>query len=121
MDEGLKIISLYDPSQEGDTRYLLSLSIDPFDAIAEVYEEEKAWENAIEIRNKALELFPYKPDSHKKGLGRDYYFFALSLKKEGYNAKALENYKKAMNYMSTSSKYFKQVKESIDTLENISQ
>ncbi len=116
MNEGLKIISLYDPSREEDTRYLLSISIDPFDTTAEIYEEERAWENAIEIRNKAMKLFPYRAENHKKRLGRDYYFFALSFEKRGQNEKALENYKRAMTYLQQDSGYFKAVVEGLERL-----
>ncbi len=54
MEEGLTIINFFDPSDGKDIRYLLSLNLDPFGVVAEVYEEKKDWLNAIELRNRAL-------------------------------------------------------------------
>ncbi len=113
---GSKIISLYDPSREEDTRYMLSLDIDPFEVTAKVYEERRDWENAINIRNNALKMFPYKIADHTIVLGRDHYFLAISLEKKGQKERALDNYKKAITFLPPYSKDFKQAKKKFDSL-----
>ncbi len=114
---GLKIITLYDPSGEEDIRYLLSLNIDPFEVTARVYENKKDWNKAIDVRNNALKLFPYRVDNHKIALGKDHYLFALSLEKRGEKAKALENYRRALIYLPRFSEDYKQAKEGLNRLE----
>ncbi len=66
-----KIIALYDPSNDTDTRYLLSRSLDPFDIRAGIYEENREWAEAIKIREKALEVFSFDAGRHKAGIERD--------------------------------------------------
>ena len=53
LEEALTIISLYKTPAYADMRYLLSLSLDPFDIAAEAYEEREDWSNAISIRDRA--------------------------------------------------------------------
>jgi tetratricopeptide (TPR) repeat protein len=116
INEGLKIINLYDPSREEDVRYLLSLSLDPFDAAAEAYEKKEDWKNAIYLRNKAVKLFPLGKTNHKNGLGHDHYFFALSLEMEGQNAEALESYRKATTYLQPNSTYYEAAVKGVERL-----
>jgi hypothetical protein len=116
IDEGLAIINLYDPANDDDTRYLLSLNIDPYDAAADVYEGKRDWKSAIYLRHKARKLFPYMTDRHIRGLGRDYYFYANSFEKKGDSARALENYKKAITYLDPASEHYKRARERIDSL-----
>ncbi|MBI5056576.1 MAG: hypothetical protein HZB61_08185 [Nitrospirae bacterium] len=119
--EGLKIISLYNPGKGDDTRYLLSLNLDPFDAAAGIYEIKMDLEKAISMRNDALKLFPYKTGKHKNAIGRDYYMSGLSLKKEGQKAKALEKFSAALTYLEPSSEYYSKAAEEVRQLKNSSQ
>ncbi|MBI4847708.1 MAG: tetratricopeptide repeat protein [Nitrospirae bacterium] len=119
--EGLKIISLYNPGKGDDTRYLLSLNLDPFDATAGSYEIKQDWEKAISMRNDALKLFQYKTGKHKNAIGRDYYMSGLSLKKEGQKAKALEDFSAALTYLESSSEYYSKAAEEVRQLRNASQ
>ena len=66
-----KVIALYDPAHDEDTRYLLSRSLDPFDILAEVYEENGEWTKALKTREKALEVFSFYAAKHKAGIQRD--------------------------------------------------
>lgn len=116
LSEGLKIIDLLKQSDITDTRYLLSLVLDPFDAVAGVYEAKGDWGNAISIREKALRLFPYNSELHKEGIGRNYYYIANSFMERGFGEKAMENYKSAIFYLQPSSRYFKEVTDGIDRL-----
>lgn len=116
IEEGLKIMKLYDPSDDEVRRYFLSLDIDPFNAVAEIYEERKDWDNAIEVRNKALKLFPYGTDIHRSGLGKDHYYLARTQEDSRNYAKAIINYKRAMTFLPASSKYFKHSMERADML-----
>lgn len=63
-----KIIELYSPSNESDTRYLLSRYLDPYDVLAKEYEEQGNTKRAIEIRERALREFPFFSGRHKKAL-----------------------------------------------------
>ncbi len=66
-----KVIALYDPAHGSDTRYLLSLSLDPFDVLARLYEENREWSKAIEVRKKSLEVFSFYAEKHRAGIARD--------------------------------------------------
>lgn len=112
--ESSKIIDIYDPLNDDDTRYLLSMNIDPYDAAADIYEKREDWKKAISIRHKAEKVFPYSSDRHQKMLGKDYYFYAISFEKNGDNARAEENYGKAMNYLKPSSDYYHNAKDGYD-------
>jgi hypothetical protein len=114
--EGLGIIEIYSPERGDDTRYLLSLNIDPFHAAAEIYEERQDWEHAIGIRENALKIFPYRDEMHKNGLGRDYYFSGVSLENTGQKTKALEKYKISLLYLKPSSEYFQKAEDRIKRL-----
>jgi tetratricopeptide (TPR) repeat protein len=114
--EGQQIIGLMERADDNDTRYLLSLDLDPFDASAEVYEKRQSWEEAIYIRNSALRLFAFKAELHKKNLGRDHYFLARTLEENGINKKALENYTIAVTYLPSSSEYFRPAKDGFNRL-----
>ena len=116
IDEGLKIIDFYDPANDDDTRYLLSLNIDPYDAAADIYEGKRDWKSAIYLRHKARKLFPYMEDKHIAGLGRDYYFYAYSFEKKGDSARALENYRKAVTYLSPASEHYNRARDRIALL-----
>lgn len=116
IDEGLKIIDFYDPANDDDTRYLLSLNIDPYDAAADIYEGKRDWKSAIYLRHKARKLFPHMKDNHIGSLGRDYYFYARSFEKKGDNARALKNYRKAITYLSKSSEHYKRARNRIEVL-----
>lgn len=116
IQEGLKVISLYDPKKEDTTRYLLSLNLDPFDVIAEIYEDRLDLEKALSIRNKAIEIFPYRTGVHKEGLGKDCFLIAQIFEKKDQKSKALESYEKALSYLAPSSMYYKKATEGINRL-----
>jgi hypothetical protein len=69
--EGMKIIDLLKQGDDEGMRYLLSINIDPFDAVAGIYEGRGNREKAIEIRKSALELFPFNSEMHKKKIGKN--------------------------------------------------
>ncbi len=114
--ESLKIIDIYDPLNDDDTRYLLSRNIDPFETAADIYETRGDWENAISTRHSAEKIFPYSTERQMEMLGKDYYFYAISLEKNGDNAAAEENYGNAMFYLKSSSEYYQNAKDSYDIL-----
>jgi len=116
LSAGLKIIGLMKETANADTRYLLSLALDPFDAVAAVYEKKQEWDNAVVVRDKALRSFSYNPELHKERIGRDYYFIAKSFEEKGSRKKALEHYKTAISYLQPSSGYFKEATDGIDRL-----
>jgi tetratricopeptide (TPR) repeat protein len=117
MNGGLMIITLLEHSDDEDVRYLLSLSLDPFDAAADMYERIGNWESAIAIRKNALRLFPFKSGLHKKGLGRNHYFLARSFEEKEQKKKAVENYKIAVTYLLPSSEYFEKAMDGLGRLE----
>jgi tetratricopeptide (TPR) repeat protein len=116
INDGLKIIELLGQGGDEDVRYLLSLTLDPFDAVAAAYEKKGEWEGAIAVRNKALRVFPYNSEAHKEGIGRSYYYIAKSFEEKGLREKAMESYKTAVFYLGPSSGYFK---ESMDGIERL--
>jgi tetratricopeptide (TPR) repeat protein len=116
LDYGLKIIDLMKETENADTRYLLSLALDPFDAVAAVYEKKQEWDNAIVVRDKALRSFSYNLELHKEGIGRDYYFLAKSFEEKGSREKAMESYKTAVTNLQPSSDFYKQAMDGIDRL-----
>jgi tetratricopeptide (TPR) repeat protein len=117
LSDGLKIIDRLKVPEDADTRYLLSLALDPFDAAAGVYEQKQDWHNAIAIRDKALKLFPYNSDLHKEGIGRNYYYIAKSYEENGNREKAIDNYKTAVDYLPPSSGNFKEAMDGIERLQ----
>lgn len=116
LNQGMKIIEHYDPSREDDTRYLLSLDLDPFDAVAEAYEKGGDWPRAIETRKKALTVFPHNAKNHKDALGRDHFYFGLLLEEKGEKKRAMDNYKESVTYLSAGSEYLVKSHEGIARL-----
>ena len=116
INDGLKIIELLGQGRDEDVRYLLSLALDPFDAVAAAYEKKEEWEDAIAVRDKALRLFPYNSESHREGIGRSHYYIAKSFEEKGLREKAMEGYKTAVSYLGPSSGYFKEAMDGIDRL-----
>ncbi len=114
VNEGLQIIALLEETGAEDVRYLLSLSLDPFDAVAGVYERKEDWKGAITIRKNALNKFPFRPDVHENGLGRDHYFLARSLEKKGMKLEAKDNYQAAITYLEPLSAYLRPAKEGVE-------
>jgi tetratricopeptide (TPR) repeat protein len=116
MDNGLTIMKLLEQRNEDGRRYLLSLSLDPFDTVAGVYEKRKKWEDAISVRNNALRVFLFNERLHKKALGEDYYRLAAESEIKGGQAKAAEQYKKAIEYLDPSSEYYRMAVERMKRL-----
>lgn len=119
MKQGLRIVELYDPSHEDDTRYLLSLSLDPFEAVAEIYEFRKEWKAAIETRIDALNVFPYNAKDHKDALGRDHFYLGLALEEKREEKEARDNYRKSVTYLPHDSEYYLKAKERIAALSKV--
>ena len=117
LDGALTIIDLYKPPADPDMRYLLSLSLDPFDIAAEAYEEKGEWSNAISIRDRALSIFPFKKIRHTEGLARDHYFQGAAYEEKGNFAKALDQYNRAGGYVSASSEYHRKIRDGIKRTE----
>lgn len=116
VSNGLKIIEMIKAPDNTDTRYILSLALDPFDAVAVIYEQRQERDKAIAIRDKALRLFPYNFELHKEGIGRDYYYIAKSFEEKGNRQKAMDNYKNAVTFLQSSSPDYEQSMEGIDRL-----
>lgn len=117
IDTGLKIIKLYNPSNDRDTKYLLSLNLDPFDAVASGYEEKEELNKAVEIREKALQVFPLYTTRHKRGIGIAAYNLAKVYEQKGEKVKALQYYKKAILYLPSESNEFLSAKEKLNLIE----
>jgi hypothetical protein len=113
INEGLAMLEMFDPSQEEEVRYILSLSMDPFDIVARNYEKDSKWSDAIGMRKEALKRFPFKSAAHKKKLGEDYFFYAQLLEKKGQFAKASDFYGMSLEYISETSEYFKLATEGL--------
>ncbi|KPK02504.1 MAG: hypothetical protein AMK71_02000 [Nitrospira bacterium SG8_35_4] len=118
LDGALTIIDLYRPQADPDMRYLLSLSLDPFDIAAEAYEEKGDWSKAISIRDMALTVFPFKNIRHTDGLARDHYFQGAAYEEKGDFAKAFEQYTRAGGHVSASSEYHRKIRDGITRTEN---
>lgn len=116
-DIGSKVIGLYNPSNDADTRYLLSLSLDPFEVIARVYEEKEEWRKAIELREKALRVFPFYAANHRAGIGSAAYTLATTYERRGEKEKAIEYYRKALPYLPPTSEELSVTKERLDILD----
>ncbi len=106
VDEGLNLINLYNHIKEDDIRYILSLSLDPFEVVARSYEEEGEWSKVIDVRLRALEVFPLNMQVHKNKLGEAYYFSALKSESKGIKEEAYIGFRSAVQYLSPSSKYY---------------
>jgi tetratricopeptide (TPR) repeat protein len=117
LEEGLTIVELFKTAEMSDTRYLLSLSIDPFDIAAEAYEENGDWENAISMRERALVLFSFRKRKHRDGLARDLYILGQAYEKKGHTARAFEHYNRAREYVSASSEYHTKIHDGIKRTE----
>jgi len=113
LEEGLTMANLYDPLEISDTRYLLSLNIDPFLAAAEVYEERGDWKNAIALRDRALRLFPFRNVVHREGLARDHYALGQAHEGNGRISEAADEYNRAAGYASESSEQLQFIREGI--------
>lgn len=91
-----RIISIYNPTNGDDTRYLLSLYLDPYGVLAEYFEAREEWARAIEIREKALQDFSFFADEQKKGLGHAAFMLAQEFEQRRNKARAAEYYRKAL-------------------------
>jgi len=107
--ESSKIIDLYTPSDSESTRYLLSRQIDPFDILADIYEKEGGLERAIEIRERALTVFPFNRERHEERLGMDYYLKASELRQKRNPAHIKEYLLKAREYINQGSDLYKKI------------
>ena len=116
IEEGRKVLEAYDPMNEEDLRFLMSLGLDPFDAVARAQERRKALEEAIEVREKALEVFPLNRERHRVALGKDYYLLALSMEREGHRERARDLYRKALLFLPETTEEYKRASERLREL-----
>lgn len=105
LKESGTIMEMIEGADKKDLRYLLSLDIDPFDSAARIREKEKNWKRSIDIRDRALQLFPFKKDLHKRKLGESSYFYAVQLEKRGSVREAVDYYGRAISLLDRSSEY----------------
>lgn len=110
------IIEQYYPAREADTRYLLSLSLDPFDVLARVHEGAGEWEKAMAVREKALQVFPFAEERHRRGIGLDAYALARLYEKMGRRERAEEHYRKALSFLSEKEPERESARESLRKL-----
>jgi hypothetical protein len=111
--EGRKLTDMIISASQDDIRYILSLSLDPFDAVATVHEKRGEWEKAIELRKKAIDVFPYKSRDHKLSIGKDYFIMASGLEEKGRLAKSREHFNDALAYLSPSSEYYEKTQDAL--------
>jgi tetratricopeptide (TPR) repeat protein len=115
-NEGVQIVNLLNSSTADDTRYLMSLSLDPYDVIAGMHEKNEDWANAIKLRSRAIQRFPGNSEKHRRMLGNDYFFKASALEKAGQKSEALKNYKEAMHYLNSRSEFYDRSREGLNRL-----
>jgi len=117
VQEGMKLTERVETASQSDIRYILSLSLDPFDVVADVHEEIMEWDKAIEIRKRALTAFPYKSREHREAIGRDYYHIASVFEEKGQKVKAKKNYTNALSYLASSGEYYDKAQDALIRLE----
>ncbi len=113
-----KIIRMYDPSDEDSTRYLLSRTMDPYDILAEQYEQRGDLQRAIQIREQALVDFDFYADKHKKAIGKAEYNLGLRYESRKERARAVEAYRKALSYLRPETEEAQKSTERLKVLEN---
>jgi tetratricopeptide (TPR) repeat protein len=69
IEEGEDIINLFNPDNEEDIRYLSSLGIDPFYELGNAYRAMGRWDEAIEVYNRAIQVYPLNHIQYYKQLG----------------------------------------------------
>ncbi len=99
-----------------DIRYLLSLSLHPFDGVAIQYEMDARWQDAVELREKALKVFPYWSGVHRTALGGDYFRIAEVLEEAGDAESALVSYRKSLRYLSNANALYNETLMRINNL-----
>jgi len=72
IEEGEKVIHLFNANQEEDVRCLSSLGIDPFYELANAYILMEKLDNAIEVYNRAILVYPMNHIKYYKQLGSLY-------------------------------------------------
>ena len=90
IEEGEDIINLFNPDNEEDLRCLSFLGIDPFCELANVYSAMGRLDNAIEVYNRAIQIYPMNHIKYYKQLGALY-------KLEGKSELAMNAFKQVLS------------------------
>jgi tetratricopeptide (TPR) repeat protein len=91
IEEGERILYLLNQNyDEKVLKIFLSSGFDPFGEIAKIYSKRGANDNAIEIYQKAIRVYPMNIAGHYKGLGMLYL-------KEGLEDKAIQAFTKSLD------------------------
>ncbi len=69
IEEGEEIVNLFNPDNEEDIRYLSTLGIDPFYELGNAYSAMGRLDNAIEIYNRAIRVYPINRIKYYKQVG----------------------------------------------------
>lgn len=72
IEEGEEIVNLFNPDNEEDSKYLSLLGLDPFYELANAYIITGRLDNAIEVYNRAIKVYPLNHVKYYKQLGTLY-------------------------------------------------
>ncbi|MFN3532557.1 MAG: tetratricopeptide repeat protein [Candidatus Brocadia sp.] len=90
IEEGEEIVNLFNPESDEDIRCLSFLGIDPFYELANVYSAMGRIDNAIEVYNRAIRVYPMNHIKYYRQLGVLY-------KREGKTELAIHAFKQVLN------------------------
>ncbi|NUO07123.1 MAG: tetratricopeptide repeat protein [Candidatus Brocadia sp.] len=90
IEEGEEIINLFNPDNDEDIRYVSFSGIDPFHELANVYSAMGRLDNAIEVYNRAIKIYPMNHIKYYKQLGALY-------KLEGKSELAINAFKQILS------------------------
>lgn len=90
IEEGEEIVNLFNPDSDEDIRYLSFLGIDPFYELANVYSAMGRIDNAIEVYNRAIRVYPMNHIKYSRQLG-------ILYKREGKTELAINAFKQVLN------------------------
>nr|MBC8412200.1 hypothetical protein [bacterium] len=117
IETGEKVIALYDPKVGEDTRYLLSLDLDPYDITASVYERWAEWSEAIKLRKLAFQRYPFGRAAHEQKIGMAYLQQGISFEKKGRVDDAMDSFINAMTHLPEQSEPYISAKEAFERLQ----
>jgi len=115
--ESSTIVNLYTPSNSEGTQYLLSRGIDPFDILSEIYEKQGKLEKAIEVRERALSVFPFNKKRHEERLALDYYIKAKELEVREDRDSARRYLLKAREFAPRKSDLYKKIERELNKIQ----
>jgi hypothetical protein len=111
------IIENYNPANGDDTRYLLSLYLDPYDVLAERYEARRNWTASIRVREKALREFAFFADRQKQAAGHAAFMLAQEFDAKKDRKRAAEYYMKALSFLQSGSEEAVKSRERLKAIE----